>query len=109
MIRSRSLWLILLLLLCPPLTLHAGGVPVETGTSTSSSTTGATASYPVGTPVGSSYLPAADSTTLANGNLFGYTTTSGNLIHSERDIAIKGRSNLPLVRERAALTSGGVS
>lgn len=102
-----------------PISGYSGGVTIETGTATSSTSGasggtsitpdgGASGGYPVGTPAGSSYLPAADSTTLANGNLPGYTTTSGdpvnmvtgNLIHSERDIAIKGRGGLPLVFER---------
>lgn len=75
--------------------------------------------YGVYDPVGSGYVPEGtaptfaqgagqNSTTTSNGNVAGLTTTSGdpvnmltgNLIHTERDISIRGRGGLPIVFER---------
>ena len=75
--------------------------------------------YGVYDPVGSGYVPEGtaptfaqgsgqNSTTTSNGNVAGLTTVSGdpvnmltgNLIHTERDISIRGRGGLPIVFER---------
>ncbi|MHB1186972.1 RHS repeat-associated core domain-containing protein [Thiobacillus sp.] len=99
----------------------------STGSTSPSPDGSASGGYPIGDPWGSLYNPSlgtgikADanaplfaqqsgltSGTTALGYLLGLTSESadpvnmvtGNLIHSERDIAIKGRGGLPMVFER---------
>lgn len=113
-----------------PINGYSGGVTVDSSGSTSGTTGSpdgsASGGYPVGDPWGSLYNSGTGTGILAdpyaplalqqsgiNGyqtaNGFGTGTTTafdpvnmvtGNLIHSERDIAIKGRGGLPLVFER---------
>ena len=105
-----------------PINTYSGGVTIEPGSGNSTgggsgggagggdsgppNADGSVSGGIAQTPFGPSYAP--NTAPVANGNLFGLTTTAadpvnmvtGNLIHSERDIAIKGRGNLPIVFER---------
>ncbi|MEW6415383.1 MAG: DUF6531 domain-containing protein, partial [Pseudomonadota bacterium] len=110
-----------------PINGYSGGVTVEPSGSASGSTDGsASGGYPIGDPWGSLYNPSLGTGILADpyaptfaqqSGQNGYQTANGwgtgtsvsgdpvnmvtgNLIHSERDIAIKGRGGLPIVFER---------
>jgi RHS repeat-associated protein len=112
-----------------PISAYSGGVTVEPSAGTGTSGDGSTTYGGTGTgvPVSDAYNASTgngiiaditatiaawssgtNSTTTAIGSLPGQTTTSGdpvnmvtgNLVHNERDIAVKGRGGLPLVFER---------
>ena len=113
-----------------PINGYSGGVTIDPSGSTSGTTGSTDGSssggYPVGDPWGSLYNPSLGTGILADpyaptfaqqSGINGYQTANGfgtgtsasgdpvnmvtgNLIHSERDIAIKGRGGLPLVFER---------
>ncbi|MBU1223621.1 MAG: type IV secretion protein Rhs [Gammaproteobacteria bacterium] len=113
-----------------PINGYSGGVTIDPSGSTSGTTGSTDGSssggYPVGDPWGSLYNPSLGTgiqadpfapTFAQQSGINGYQTANGfgtgtsasgdpvnmvtgNLIHSERDIAIKGRGGLPLVFER---------
>jgi RHS repeat-associated protein len=104
----------------------AAGTTGSGSTGTGSTDGSSSGGYPIGDPWGSLYNPSLGTGILAdpfapssaqnygingyqtaNGNSTGTTTAAdpvnmvtGNLIHSERDIVIKGRGGLPIVFER---------
>jgi RHS repeat-associated protein len=111
-----------------PIGAYSGGVTVEPSAGTAASGEGSTTYGGSGTgvPVGDAYNASTgngifadinatiaawsegrNSTTTRNGSCEGATCSgdpvnmvTGNLVHNERDIAIKGRGGLPLVFER---------
>ena len=113
-----------------PINGYSGGVTIDpsgSASGTTGSTDGSSSGgYPVGDPWGSLYNPSLGTgiqadpfapTFAQQSGINGYQTANGfgtgtsasgdpvnmvtgNLIHSERDIAIKGRGGLPLVFER---------
>lgn len=117
-----------------PINTYSGGVTVETSGDAASAAGEAAGGYTGGsTPIGDSFnaglgtgilvdsnspsfaqLAGLNSYQTANGLLPGGTTLSGdpvnmvtgNLVHNERDIAIKGRGGLPIVFERWYNSSG---